>query len=75
MEEQDRTLRTLFKELFTILEERMVRNGRRPLSLDPNLHFIEEKIVEAWQHGANPTLANTLSKMSVGPRAIHKGKA
>jgi uncharacterized protein len=50
-------------QLFALIEANLVREGKRPISLDPNLKYLEENMLSAWASGANPSLAEMLRKM------------
>jgi uncharacterized protein len=50
-------------QLFEHLEQRLKQQDKTPISLDPNLHYLEENMLSAWQAGINPSLNDKLSEM------------
>lgn len=53
----------IWLELFTLIEDRMVRRGKFPISLDSNLPYLERNMVKEWSAGKNPGLADVLARM------------
>ncbi len=49
--------------LYAHIEARLVDQDLRPLSLDPNLRYLEQEMLNAWGAGVNPTLQQTLERM------------
>jgi uncharacterized protein len=56
--------------VFELLERRLVESGVQPLSLNPNLSYLEENMLEAWTAGSNPSLARMLKQM----RAVYEAQ-
>ena len=54
---------SVWMKLFENIEEFLVREGVTPISLNPNLHYLEENILAAWTDGSNPSLAGMLAQM------------
>jgi uncharacterized protein len=54
---------TVWMGLFEYLETLLVREGITPISLNPNLHYLEENMIAAWAKGSNPSLAGMLAQM------------
>ena len=40
--------------LYEHIERRLVSREKTPLSLDPNLRYLEQSMLEAWQAGFEP---------------------
>jgi uncharacterized protein len=57
----------VWMQLFEHLETRLQQQGKTPISLDPNLHYLEENMISDWQAGINPSLNDKLNEM----RAIY----
>jgi uncharacterized protein len=53
----------VWMQLFEHLEQRLKQQGKTPISLDPNLHYLEENMLSAWQTGINPSLNEKLNEM------------
>lgn len=53
----------VWMQLFEHLEQRLKQQGRTPISLEPNLHYLEENMLCAWQAGINPSLNEKLNEM------------
>jgi uncharacterized protein len=49
--------------LFEYLEGLLVKEGITPISLNPNLRYLEENMIAAWSQGSNPSLAGMLAQM------------
>jgi uncharacterized protein len=60
----------IWLQLFRLIEERMVRYGKHPISLDSNLQYLERNMVKQWSVGNNPGLADVLTRM----RAAYKSQ-
>jgi uncharacterized protein len=54
---------SVWKQLFEYLEQRLLVQGKTPISLDANLHYLEENMLDDWQHGLNPSLNTKLNEM------------
>ncbi|MBD2016698.1 radical SAM protein [Microcoleus sp. FACHB-53] len=54
---------SVWKQLFEYLEQRLLGQGKTPISLDANLHYLEENMLDDWQHGLNPSLNTKLNEM------------
>ncbi len=55
----------VWMNLFEQLETRLLKQGTRPISLDPNLIYLEREMLAAWEAGRNPALADKLNEMIV----------
>jgi uncharacterized protein len=53
----------VWMQLFEHLEQRLKQQDKTPISLDPNLHYLEENMLSAWQAGINPSLNEKLNEM------------
>lgn len=53
----------IWKQLFEHLEQRLLAQGKTPISLDTNLHYLEENMLNDWQQGVNPSLNAKLNEM------------
>jgi uncharacterized protein len=53
----------IWMRLFEHIERRLVEQGNRSISLDPNLRYLEENMLDAWKNGTNPSLAQMLKQM------------
>src|SRR5262249_32321309 len=51
--------------LFSLMEAKLIREGKQPISLDGNLKYLEENMLSAWTSGSNPSLADMLQQMRV----------
>jgi uncharacterized protein len=60
--------------LFSLIEAKLVREGRSPISLDPNLKYLEENMLSAWASGANPSVAEMLRQMRAAFAATERGR-
>src|SRR5208337_1670247 len=45
------------------VEAALMREGRLPISQDPNLRYLEDNMLAAWASGTNPSLAEMLGQM------------
>jgi len=54
---------TVWMALFEHIEALLVKEGITPISLNPNLHYLEENMIAAWSQGSNPSLAGMLAQM------------
>lgn len=61
----------LWKELFQKLEERLVDQGKIPLSLHPDRQILEDAMIQAWEQGINPTLSSLVTKL-IKDKTAHK---
>ncbi|MBI4854397.1 MAG: radical SAM protein [Acidobacteria bacterium] len=61
----------LWKELFQRMEERLVNQGKTPISLHPDRPVIEDAMLKAWEQGSNPTLSSLVTKL-VKNNTTHK---
>ncbi|PGS79632.1 hypothetical protein COC69_11710 [Bacillus cereus] len=55
----------VWKELFSHLEERLIQQGKKPLSLQPIRHYIEEKLLVHWEKGIQTTVERILMSKSL----------
>lgn len=65
----------VWMRLFEHLEERLTRDEVQPISLNPNLHYLEENMLGAWADGSNPSLATMLKQMQQTYAAEQVNKA
>lgn len=54
----------VWKALFELTEDKMIQKGQIPLSIHGILPFIEEKLIESWSQGINPSIKNLITKIS-----------
>lgn len=54
---------SVWMKMFEHIESLLCREGVTPLSLAPNLHYLEENMLAAWEAGTNPSLASMLAQM------------
>jgi len=54
---------SIWMRLFEAIERRLLSAGRSPLSLDPNLRYLEENLLNTWTAGKNRSLASLLRTM------------
>jgi uncharacterized protein len=54
---------TVWSGLFEHFEGRLAADGQHPITLDPNLHYLEENMLAAWAVGSNPSLSSILKQM------------
>ncbi|AMV25190.1 Anaerobic sulfatase-maturating enzyme [Gemmata sp. SH-PL17] len=53
----------LWMRLYEHIENRLLAEGKRPISLDPNLGYLEINMIDAWKAGVNPSLSDMLKTM------------
>lgn len=53
----------VWMRLFEHVEDSLVQDGVQPISLNPNLSYLEENMLWAWSEGENPSLAAMLKRM------------
>jgi uncharacterized protein len=54
----------LWKRLYQVIEDRIVSEGRVPLSLDPQRRAIETELLTAWESAQNPTIEGIRRQLS-----------
>lgn len=54
---------TVWMKLFDHIESQLVRENRSPISVDPNLRYLEENMLAAWASGSNPSISEMLTRM------------
>jgi uncharacterized protein len=66
-----------WKELFNLIERRMIVAGKIPLTIQPVRFELEQRQLEAWENGENPSISRGLSALSTTrtPRDKPKPKA
>jgi hypothetical protein len=50
-----------WKYLFGVIERRMIKQGKTPLTIQPLRFELERRQVEAWEHGENPSINRSLA--------------
>lgn len=60
----------LWKRVFAVLEQELLREGVVPLSLAPARAFVEEKLVEGWAEGENLSLATAVTRLAAPTGAL-----
>jgi uncharacterized protein len=53
----------IWLQLFGLIEDKLIKEGKRPISLDANLKYLEANMLSAWAAGMNPSLASLLGQM------------
>lgn len=53
----------VWMQLFEHLEQNLKQQGKTPISLDPNLRYLEENMISDWQAGINSSLNAKLNEM------------
>lgn len=54
----------VWKSLFEHLERRLLDQGLRPVSRDPNLVYLEKEMLAAWEKGHNPSIQTLIQEMN-----------
>ncbi|MBQ4822098.1 radical SAM protein [Aquimarina sp. MMG016] len=52
----------VWKTLFELTEERMIAEGEVPLSTHGILPFVEQKLIEGWSQGINPSIQSLIAQ-------------
>ncbi len=55
-----------WKQLFGIIERRMIQAGKVPLTIQPLRFDLEQRQMEAWERGENPSISRTLAEWHEG---------
>jgi radical SAM protein with 4Fe4S-binding SPASM domain len=53
----------VWKKLFRIVEDRLLDQGKFPISAQPNRVYLEQEMLKAWTSGRNPTMRATMQAM------------
>lgn len=59
----------VWKALFELTEQKMVAEGKTPLSLHPVLPVIEKQLIESWSNGTNPSIQKLIAIISANQKA------
>jgi uncharacterized protein len=55
----------VWMQLFTHMEAQLIREGKSPISVNPNLRYLEENMLASWAEGKNVSLSYMLSQMRI----------
>lgn len=53
----------VWKTLFELTEDKMIQDGKVPLSIHGILPFVEEKLLQGWSQGMNPSIKHLITKI------------